>query len=932
MSTRSHKLTGSAGGVLSYLSDEESTLNYYDAQDGGLAFNRVWGKAAPELSLERGLTREQFTDLFHGRWQGEQLANTGYKEVTNADGTVEMVATRTPMIDVVYGAPKSLAVLYVKATPELRAKLDDAMLNAAHAAHNAMENSAKLARVSVKTPTEVGARTTKQQGSQTERVTADLIALPVIQYTARHTDESLKRGVPDPQIHVHVPIFTLCKVGDRWLTADEFGMKNSANAKFRDAVFMGELARGLEELGVKLDYTEFDRARAGEIKWEVGNTDEQLRRYWSTNNEKAWRIRREYEEKHGKPIDEKMLGEILYKTRKRKTVAAKAQDAHPNWVLWRDDAARAGFKLGTQHEGRPVDHDAFQAADTLLQRLITANGLCIDDAVFEGASIRATVARVGVGLGFSPEELDGFAKSLTNHDELVLVRDALDPDHKLYTTKTMLKAEQFISRERDRRLNAWVDITGKAGTGKSRLTKTAVEALRSLNHSPIQEAIRATLDRQDVKLDDEQIRGVHAIVSGAKGTDKVVVVSLAASTAERTGQKVNADVWGSVESVVSRVERGTLKIDSKTLVIIEEAGQLDTLRAGKFLEAVKDARIVTLGDTSQLSAIGGSGWYSDALERHGSIELTEVRRQKDQRDVADYDLVRDGKAPEALANLAQRGRVHVADTEADRLGAVFADYQSHRSSGWLARDVRIVVDASNQEVDTANRFVQRDRLARGEISPKFIEVENSEGRRWRLHENDEVIMLATVRVRGAAPLKNGTTAIVKQIDLDRKIVRLRVHGEREIKIPISGAIGVGYAAHINKYQGGETPVALVVPGRAQTNQNSGYTMLTRGVDESHVYVSEEAGGVEALAERWSTPEVKQSASARIEELQRETEVSELPSALTEELDIFDIELEPLPELDPVNLSAGMTRTEPELQRRIMRVEREMPGEGIGMSD
>lgn len=903
VATRSSKLTGSAAGVLAYLQDEDATLRYYDAEEG---FPTVWGKGAKALGLDRGVSREQFLRLFHGQNPdtGEQLAKTGYKRVEYPDGTEEMVAARTGAVDIVYGAPKSLAVLYVEATPDLRRRLDEMVLNAAHAASMAVQDHAKFVRVAVKTPTAVGGRSTKQQGSATERQTADMIVIPTLQYTARPTEESERRSgiAVDPQIHVHCTTMTLARSADgRWLTGDEYSVKNRANAKYRDSVFLGELARGLESLGVQLDYNEFERARGGEVRWEVKGTDPELRRYWSTNNERAWKIRREYEEKHGKPIDEVKLGEILYKTRKHKTKAVKQQDSHPNWDLWRADALRAGFRLGIAEPQRSIEHDAFRAADTLRERLLSANGLCNEDAVFDEASIRPAIARCGVGLGFSPAELDGCARAMLEHDgrDLVLVRDAVDPENRLYTTKTVLKAEASIATTREQKAGRWVDITGKAGTGKSRLTATAVEALRSLDRgSPITESVKAALDRQDVKLDDEQIAGVHAIVRASAGADNVVVVSMAASTAERTGLKVKADSWGSVESVVSRIEKGTIKVSNRTLVVIEESGQLDTLRMDKLLKAVGDASIVTLGDTRQLSAIGAAGWYTDALERHGSIELTEVRRQKDPQDVADYALVRDGRAREALESLQGRDRVHTAVDDAERMGRVFQDYRQHRETGRLARDVRIVLDASNQEVDLANRFVQRDRLQRQEISPVGVDVESEDqGRRWTLRENDQIIMLSTVRVRGDSPVKNGTTGVIKRLDDERQRARLKLDDGREVTVPLSASIGLGYACHAQKFQGGETPVALVVPG-SSTSRNSGYTMLTRGVEESHVYASEEAGGVEALAERWTRTAEKESARTAIARVREEEPLLPLPPVRSDDL-VHDIKLDPVPELQPV---------------------------------
>jgi hypothetical protein len=111
VSTRSSKLTGSSGAVFDYLTDPDAVLDYYG--DNEMPFTQVWGKGAATLGIERGITKEQFKELFSGRWDGEQLARQGYRKVTNPDGTEETVLTRTPMIDFVYGAPKSVAVLYV---------------------------------------------------------------------------------------------------------------------------------------------------------------------------------------------------------------------------------------------------------------------------------------------------------------------------------------------------------------------------------------------------------------------------------------------------------------------------------------------------------------------------------------------------------------------------------------------------------------------------------------------------------------------------------------------------------------------------------------------------------------------------------------------------------------------------------------------------
>lgn len=882
------KLSGGSKVVFNYLTDAEMTMRYYRG------FSTARGKAAEELGLTDGVSEEQFDHMFYGRHPhtGEQLAKSGFKRVVHEDGTEEMVQTRTPMIDVVYGAPKSLAVLYVAATPELRAKLDEVMLAAAGAAHDAMEATAKLARIPAKRD---GPRTTKQQGSATERVTAKLIALPVIQYTARHTEESLERGVPDPQIHVHSPIFTLCKVGDRWLTADEFGMKNRTNAKYRDAVFMGELARGLEALGVELEFSDFDRSKGGEVRWEIKDVDQALCRRWSSGNEKAWRLRREYEEKHGRPISEVKLGDLLYKTRMPKSVASKRQDSSPNFDLWREDARQAGFKLGVVDVRREVKHNESRDVDTLRKRLLSSNGLHLEDSVFDESSIQPTIAGVGVGLGFTQKQLYEHAKkALIDSGELVLVRKANNPDHRLWTTKTMLREEHYVREHRDSHRHVWVDITGKAGTGKSRLTGVALDTLSSLvpkevvhegrkvtlQPAPIAEAFKAALARQDVKLDDEQFAGVKAIVEAAKGADHFVVVSTSGTVAERTGRKVKADAWGSIDSVLSRIEQGSLKVGPRTLLIIEEAGMVDTLKAGRLLRATKGARVLTLGDSKQLSPIAAAGWYTDALKRHGSIELTNVRRQENPQDIRDLDLIRSGRGQEAMVNLHARGRLVFAADDGERMAAMAAKYREIRELGVDAQDVRMIFDGRNTDVDAANRAVDRFRIARGEVSRESITVERDDGRRWELHENDNVMMLETVRVPGEAPVKNGLTGVVRKLDHHYDRVKFEAEDGRTVSVPAS-AVGRADAVHNHRYQGGEVDHALIAPS-TQTSLNSMYTLQSRGKKTTHTFASVESHkDIATLGEIVSRPDEKLSAHAVIEQL-REKEVTP-PSVRSEEV-------------------------------------------------
>jgi ATP-dependent exoDNAse (exonuclease V) alpha subunit len=405
----------------------------------------------------------------------------------------------------------------------------------------------------------------------------------------------------------------------------------------------------------------------------------------------------------------------------------------------------------------------------------------------------------------------------------------------------------------------WVNISGHAGTGKTSLLRVAVDA-----------------QREEWAATQAQRQGKDQGDGG-----QIVVVSMAAATAQRTGHKLGADRYGSVESLLTQIEKGRWHPGRDDLFIVEEVGQMDTLRMDKLLRAVGNARVVLVGDAAQLTPIGAGGWYQDQLDRHGSVELTVVRRHQDPRDVADFGLIRTGRAEEALRNLADRQRVRVSEDQSHRMAEVLADYRDFRNAGHLAKDIRIIVDTSNHDIDIANRFVQRDRIKRGELREQGFEVHDVEqDRRWTIREGDQVIFLDSYKRRLQEPIKNGSVGRVVGLDAQSGQARIEIDkadGSREIRRVDLQAdqhrqpVGLAYAVHSNKFQGAEVSIVQVMPGMGQTNANSAYSMVTRSMRATYIYLDKVTHGlnpIKAIGQAWSQREQKQSAHSKMAEVRQ----------------------------------------------------------------
>jgi conjugative relaxase-like TrwC/TraI family protein len=882
VTTRSAKLGGSAAGIARYLNDEaELIAGYYsDAKrtnDQGveLIFERVWGKAAENLGITEGVTADQFADLLAGRWNGEQLTGTGYRKVTNAEtGEITTVpGVHTPAVDFVHAWDKSISVAMIRMDPELRTQVIDAAVESVHDAFTELQATARTARVTT--------------NGVTERVPADLVGVITPQFTARPTEESVKRGVPDPHLHVHVTMPTMCQVGEKTYTLDEYGIRKAS--RYVDSIAQAQFARRLESLGVELEYSDFDFARNGSVSWQVKDISRAACQHYSTNGARSLAIRREFEERYGRPMRDAELTQAMRVTRHPKTAADKAQDARPVWERWSDDLREYRLALPSIKGGPEQNRASFHArTDELTRRLLSPNGLCREDATFSGDTIRPAVARCAMGLGLSVEQCQEFEAEFT--ERLIPVRTADDPRNAIWTTATIVEAEQKIAKDLARRQKA----QGPKVSGVC-----------------IDKAVRVAEKKEGITLDAEQKALIGAMCSArtltfaeaeagaGKGTAsaiaadavrraypdaRVIVTARAGAIAERTGKRLAADLSGSVESVETMIPRMFGKLTPADVVIVDESSTLDTFTTQRLLKAAGKARVTFLGDPGQLGAIGASGWYADATRDAQVHELHTVHRHRNPDDLADWRLIRQGKTTEAVGNLADRGKITVSEDPAHKLAEVTGDYKGLRDEGRKASDVTMLVDTANTDLDILNRFAQHDRRQRGEIGSQGFQVHDEEqGRDWTIHRGDQIIFLTAVQGAGGGMVRrgfniirgvesqstrNGMTGTVKDIstrsgsahieleDGTHRVVQLQASAQRQ-------PVGLSYAVHASKFQGAENNVILSVPGLGQTSNNSAYSMATRSRDETRFYLDTQThttAPLQTFADAIQVPEVQRSAS------------------------------------------------------------------------
>jgi ATP-dependent exoDNAse (exonuclease V) alpha subunit len=170
------------------------------------------------------------------------------------------------------------------------------------------------------------------------------------------------------------------------------------------------------------------------------------------------------------------------------------------------------------------------------------------------------------------------------------------------------------------------------------------------------------------------------VVVGHAGSDKSVVLGVAREAWEAAGCEVRgvalsgiaAENLESGSGIASRTiasfehgwGQGRDTLTTRDILVIDEAGMVGTRQLERMLShaAEAGAKVVLVGDPQQLQSIEAGAAFRSIRERHGGIEIVEVRRQREdwQRD-ATRDLA-GGRTSDAIHAYDTHGMVHVART------------------------------------------------------------------------------------------------------------------------------------------------------------------------------------------------------------------------------------------------------------------------------
>jgi ATP-dependent exoDNAse (exonuclease V) alpha subunit len=424
-------------------------------------------------------------------------------------------------------------------------------------------------------------------------------------------------------------------------------------------------------------------------------------------------------------------------------------------------------------------------------------------------------------------------------------------------------------RERERQTLAIAE--SRAGEPSAPVSKASLKSARR----ELQREIGVPLSAEQREgLETITGRGGVSVLVGQAGTGKGVVVAAAArawqregyqvvgtavagATAKRLGADAKLEQSVTTDALLGRVESGRMQLDSKTVVVMDEAGMADTSRLASLTEltARHESKLVLVGDQAQLPSIGAGGMFEALQERVPTAHVSEVHRARHAWEREAWTQVREGGSQRALASYQAHERLHIADTREQAVQRMVGDWDRARQERPGVRTV-MLTDASNVELDRINALAQERRAQAGELGARRVALPD---RPYGLAAGDRVIFTVALYRPGQERVENGTLGSVLETGKDDQLT-IQTEEAQSGEVSVNAAefndLRLSYAQHVYKAQGRTVDRAFVLTGGWQTDRERAYVALTRAQERTDLYVSREdlgeqgmdAGAIERLGE------------------------------------------------------------------------------------
>lgn len=443
---------------------------------------------------------------------------------------------------------------------------------------------------------------------------------------------------------------------------------------------------------------------------------------------------------------------------------------------------------------------------------------------------------------FSPRQLETYLlKNTSSPEQYEEALAAVVKSPELVTQKND-KGERFSSQEIIKIERILIETVERLAQKKSVSVPedvlTEIKAAKAFNKGQ-EEAF-------DLLCSDKQI----AVVNGAAGTGKSYVLGAMREACEserftvygailqgKTAEDLERDSGiqsQTMHSFLYALDTGKIKLNEKSVVVTDEAGMVGSRQMQKLTDHVEKsgAKLRLVGDKNQLAAVEYGNAFEEISKRSEVARLTEIRRQKEEWQIAASEQFADLKIAAGLQAYKDHGYIKEHDTQLEAMADLVDTWNKNRID--TPDKNQIVLVATNEERNQLNKLMRDSIKAEGGLSEEYS-IKTGEFTSLKAAAGDKMMFTAPDKELG---VKNGTIGIIEEINAHS--TKIRLDGDKVVTLDNSAetSIDYAYAVTVHKSQGMTVDKALVLANPIMNAENI-YVAETRHKEEVTMFYSEE---------------------------------------------------------------------------------------------
>ncbi len=446
---------------------------------------------------------------------------------------------------------------------------------------------------------------------------------------------------------------------------------------------------------------------------------------------------------------------------------------------------------------------------------------------------------------FTEKEIDLFLqKHVPSPEREGLLERVLEHSHvvPLYDKETQEKTAYFTThqvRDEEEKLLRFADsISKRSPIRVSPFARTLGEQGKSLSFEQ-KRAYESCMDKNLVLIQGRAGVGKSYLLDAvriAHEAEGYRVLGLAPTNKVALDLKKEGFEAKTCHSFLFAFKNNRERINSNTVVIVDEAGMLGTQLSIELFNAIKSrgGKLILVGDDRQLSSVERGGTFGFLADRYGAVELTEVRRQTIEWQKSVSEAFSQGAIKDAVHLLEENKAISWGNTKEESLAALLNDWG--KEILLQSPETCQIIAQRNSDVDALNQGARDLLRSRGRLGDVEITCATQWGRA-SFAEGDRIQFTKTDKEQG---LINESFGMVEAIDSKAKTLKIKLdNGEIKIINPSTyDGLRHGYATTVYKTQGATLRSVYVLfskIGHYPTN----YVALTRQTKSLRLYVSRE---------------------------------------------------------------------------------------------